>query len=239
MSPPDYTNDARFDGLYLQIASQTRGIEPLLDTLFSFLRRKSDFFGEGDEKGVERAMDKVNEVLERHRGLFLEEKRKEMEKKKKEAAKKEKPKREDDVIELGEDGGFDISNSIDSSAVVGDNSENASDETKQPASTETSPSDTAPRAESKEKQEQDDTPPPLGNGGTTDKYTWTQTLSELCISLPLPPNTRARDLNVIIGKTTSKYHSNPHPPLPSSTTHSPKPSSLTIPSGPSKTTPSC
>lgn len=206
MSPPDYTNDARFDGLYLQIASQTRGIEPLLDTLFSFLRRKSDFFGDGDEKGVERAVDKVNEVLGRHRGLFLEEKRKEVEKKQKEAVQKEKKKKEDDVIELGEDGGFDISNSADSSAAAacGDDSNIAAEETKQPASAENAPSNTALKAESNSTEDQDDSPPPVGNGGTTDKYTWTQTLSELCISLPLPPNTRARDLNVIITKNHLK-----------------------------------
>ena len=46
MAPPDFTNDDRFDGLYLNIANQAQGIEPLLDTVFSFLRRKSDFFAE-------------------------------------------------------------------------------------------------------------------------------------------------------------------------------------------------
>ena len=37
-------DDDRFDGMFLTIAQQAQGIEPLLDNLFSFLRRKTDFF---------------------------------------------------------------------------------------------------------------------------------------------------------------------------------------------------
>ena len=36
--------DERFDGLFMNVANQAKGIEPLLDNLFSFLRRKTDFF---------------------------------------------------------------------------------------------------------------------------------------------------------------------------------------------------
>mmetsp|Transcript_11951 Transcript_11951/g.28008 ORF Transcript_11951/g.28008 Transcript_11951/m.28008 type:complete len:361 (-) Transcript_11951:276-1358(-) len=36
--------DERFDGPLLMIAQQSQGIEPLLDAVFSFLRRKTDFF---------------------------------------------------------------------------------------------------------------------------------------------------------------------------------------------------
>jgi len=36
--------DERFDGMLLNIAQQSQGIEPLLDCVFSFLRRKTDFF---------------------------------------------------------------------------------------------------------------------------------------------------------------------------------------------------
>ncbi|KAL3815295.1 hypothetical protein ACHAXA_006797 [Cyclostephanos tholiformis] len=77
MAPPDFTNDARFDGLYLNVANQTRGIEPLLDTVFSFLRRKSDFFagppGSGDA-GTDEAISTVNRVLRKHADIYLMEK---------------------------------------------------------------------------------------------------------------------------------------------------------------------
>jgi hypothetical protein len=205
----DFTNDPRFDHLFLQIASQTRGIEPILDTLFSFLRRQSDFFGD-DEQGVQRAVDKVNEVLGKHSKLFLEEKKKERAKKEKELddkkkreAKEKSVKKEEDVIELGEDGGFDISNSnaVEATTAADDSEPKVE---KQSASTDT---DTSTK-------EEDDSPPPLGNGGTTPNYTWTQTLSELSLSLPLPPNTRARDLSVAISKTHLKIALKSSPSTP-------------------------
>ena len=43
---------------------------------------------------------------------------------------------------------------------------------------------------------------PVGNGGSTEQYKWTQTLNEITIAMPLPPSTRAKDLDVQI-KTTS------------------------------------
>eukprot|EP00956_Cyclotella_meneghiniana_P006994 scaffold9402_cov77-Cyclotella_meneghiniana.AAC.9 len=206
----DFTNDPKFDGLYLQIASQARGIDPLLDTLFSFLRRKSDFFGDGNteealQAGVKRATEKVNEVLEKHVTLYLEEKKGELVKKN--ASMKKDPKvktavketmPQEDVIELGEDGGFDISN-------VPDASKSSS------AAVEKSAKDATPKeevasidAERKAEEDDDNEPAPVGNGGTTDRYVWTQTLSELSVSLPLLENTRAKDLNVVISKNHLK-----------------------------------
>lgn len=38
------SEDERFDALFLGVAQQSQGIEPLLDSLFAFLRRKTDFF---------------------------------------------------------------------------------------------------------------------------------------------------------------------------------------------------
>ena len=34
----NFEDDERFDGLYLNVAQSTRGIEPLLDTVFSFCK---------------------------------------------------------------------------------------------------------------------------------------------------------------------------------------------------------
>jgi hypothetical protein len=46
----------------------------------------------------------------------------------------------------------------------------------------------------KKEKEEDKTPPPYGNGGTNEKYIWTQTLDELHMYLPVPDDTRAKDL---------------------------------------------
>ena len=58
--------DERFDGMLLNFAQQCQGIEPLLDTLFSFVRRKTDFFRSGDD---EKAKNMVLKMLEKHQSL--------------------------------------------------------------------------------------------------------------------------------------------------------------------------
>jgi N-terminal conserved domain of Nudc. len=45
------SEEERLDGMYLSLTQQCRGIDPLLESLFSFLRRKTDFFsGAAPEK---------------------------------------------------------------------------------------------------------------------------------------------------------------------------------------------
>ena len=62
--PSKKTMAERFDSLLLGIAQQHDGIDPLLETFFSFLRRKTDFFSR-----PEMAQDAVRKVLERHASL--------------------------------------------------------------------------------------------------------------------------------------------------------------------------
>lgn len=42
--------------------------------------------------------------------------------------------------------------------------------------------------------------PNAGNGADLDRYSWTQTLSEVSVLVPVPPGVRARDLNVHLEK---------------------------------------
>ena len=98
-------DDERFDGLYLNVAQTTRGIEPLLDTVFSFLRRKTDFFAgppgsEGDQ-GTETAIAKVNEVLQKHADLYRQSQAKKKKKPAPAPKKKEAVVEEEDVLEIG------------------------------------------------------------------------------------------------------------------------------------------
>lgn len=43
---------------------------------------------------------------------------------------------------------------------------------------------------------------PVGNGGSTTRYVWTQTLEEVVVHVPVPEGTRAKDLNVEIAPTS-------------------------------------
>jgi hypothetical protein len=43
---------------------------------------------------------------------------------------------------------------------------------------------------------------PIGNGGSTSRYVWTQTLDEVTVHIPLPEGIRAKDLDVDIGSNS-------------------------------------
>ncbi|KAL3767770.1 hypothetical protein ACHAW5_003589 [Stephanodiscus triporus] len=245
MAPPDFTNDDRFDGLYVNVANQTQGIEPLLDSVFSFLRRKSDFFAGPpgmDGNGTENAIATVHRVLRKHADIYLrdEEKKKEKERERMALVKKKREEEErrrrrmdekrraeeeerkdmaadggkekegggDDVMELDADGAFDISDRVEdiesssslSSAGAGADAKDMIDDAAPTTSTTTTPP--SPKIPD---GDEDDEPPPVGNGGTVEgKYVWTQTLQELSVVVPLPDNTRGKDLNVTIGKNHLK-----------------------------------
>lgn len=232
----DFSNDDRFDGLYLNVAQTTRGIDPLLDTVFSFLRRKTDFFNGPNGQDTDAAVAKVNEVLQKHVRLHRDQQaKKDLEKERKQlklaekSAKKEavaaakdkkleldkkitelQQEHQDDVIELGDDG-FDIS---ESNALSPEAPETESAVPAPAPNVEIDiDKDSIPKIDSDaDKQEKDDSeededadPPSVGNGGTVPgKYTWTQTLAELNVTIALPENTRGRDLDVVFQKNHLK-----------------------------------
>ena len=206
--------DDRFDGMFMNLAQQSQGIEPLMDNLFGFLRRKTDFFAGASEEQVQGV---VLGSLKKQRDLFEQEAAKKKasatkEKKKKEelaakkkaaaAAAKAKVSDGDDVIEMGDDGAFDSSTSSSSSGGVAPALPVRSSSTG--TSKTTPPAAPAPAPEKEEEEgeggddEADDSPAPEGNGGVTDKYVWTQTLSEVTVNVPLPAGTKAKMLSVDI-----------------------------------------
>lgn len=50
----------------------------------------------------------------------------------------------------------------------------------------------------KKEEEEDKIPAPPGNGGRTDRFVWTQQLSELAVNIPMPAGTKAKMLTVDI-----------------------------------------
>merc|ERR1719311_1790547 len=68
-------------------------------------------------------------------------------------------------------------------------------------------------AEKKEEDEDDGAPPPEGNGGATDKYTWTQTLSNLEVFVPIEPGTKAKQITCDIGVSTLTVGIKGQPPI--------------------------
>jgi len=64
--------------------------------------------------------------------------------------------------------------------------------------------------EKKQKTDEDDEdndgrlPPNAGNGSQTDKYSWTQTLSEVSVKVKIPSGTKSKMLDVMFSKTHLK-----------------------------------
>ena len=224
-------DETRFDGLYLNVAQTTRGIEPLLDSVFSFLRRKTDFFsgppgGDDSTNGTDIAIAKVMEVVQKHANIYKNEELKKsanQSKKPKQVVSKPSPSVknvvEDDVIELGSDGKFDASTASAKPIVASSNSSadtNASQITDPDTSDMKTTTSDELRSDKDTEEKESRPPPPVGNGGTVDgKYTWTQILSEVVITVPVPSNTRGKDLIVVISKQHLKValRSEPNAPI--------------------------
>lgn len=47
---------------------------------------------------------------------------------------------------------------------------------------------------------------PIGNGGSTSRYVWTQTLEEVTVHIPIPEGVRAKELDVSIGADSLSIH---------------------------------
>ncbi|MGK3745475.1 MAG: hypothetical protein ACI90V_012336 [Bacillariaceae sp.] len=254
----NFEDDERFDGLYLNVAQTTRGIEPLLDSVFSFLRRKTDFFagppGADGPDGQAAAIAKVNDVLQKHANRYQEDiiakKNKKKEKQQKQQSSKKakstttttttvkqpfkitEPEDEEEIIEMGTDGEFDASTTTTASqkpviSPLGKSSTTVKPSKKEPPSKKEIPmktdttkddddddDDGDKKEKKKEKgdgdgdgdgEDENDGPPPAGNGGTVpDKYVWTQTLAECIVTIPVPENTRGRDVQVTMSRSHLK-----------------------------------
>ena len=211
--------------MYMNIAQQARGIDPLLDSVFSFLRRKTDFFSgpPGSTDGPEIAAGKVMEVMNKHKKLVEEDnskkakkeekmradkiqkevlKRKKEEKNRVEAYKAEPTVAEDGVLEVGAEG-FDLDSVTPTHAAPVEEVENTPPPV--PMNVDTKEETPAKKEGEEDEEEEDTTPAPLGNGGNVEgKYSWVQNLADVTLNVDVPPGTKGRDLVVEIKKNSLK-----------------------------------
>lgn len=202
------TDAEKFDGVLLNIAQQAGSIESILDSFFGFLQRKTDFFtGAQDEQAAEQIVMKYykkhwkaglkrrQEQQEKNRIADEERKqRKEMQLKqdeeeylRKQAQAAAKPK----IEEVSEEEAASIKE-----AKAEAKEAKEANEAKETASKSAEDADAEePEADNKE-------PPPLGNGGKTDRYMWTQTLSALEVFAHVRPGVKAKQIVCEIGNET-------------------------------------
>mmetsp|Transcript_54529 Transcript_54529/g.127449 ORF Transcript_54529/g.127449 Transcript_54529/m.127449 type:complete len:340 (-) Transcript_54529:86-1105(-) len=188
----------RFDGVLLNIARQAGSIDNILDAFFGFLQRKTDFFtGAQDEQAAEALIMKYykkhwkvgqkrrqeqqekNRIADEERKRRAEEKRVKDEEEYRKLQEEKKAKGEEKIQEVTDEEAERIK-----AGKKGDTVE-------APASSEEASKEVA-NDDAEDEDNKD--PPPAGNGGQTDKYTWTQTLSALEVHVPVRPGVKAKQV---------------------------------------------
>ncbi|XP_015918937.2 nuclear migration protein nudC [Parasteatoda tepidariorum] len=215
------SDEDKFDGILLAMAQQHEGGVPqLLETIFSFLLRKTDFFT-GGAPGACRKM--LLEKFSKFESMALEESRKkeaekeEAERKRKERLTRKKEEEEkmqvDDnrVTELTDEEAEKLQKEMDEkkAKALAKNSEVVENGEKENSS------DNKASDDEEDEADKGKVKPNAGNGCDLPNYRWVQTLSEVELKVPVPANfkIKARDVVVDIAKKHLKVGLKGHPPI--------------------------
>merc|ERR1719350_1108386 len=181
----------------MNLAQQSGSIENILDAFFGFLQGKTDFFtGGSDEAAAETLVLKYYKkhwkAGQKRRGE-MQEKNKIADEERKAKAELKKKADEEEYTKRQEE--------LKASRVqeVTDEEAAAIQAKKQKKEEENGGDNDDAKSDEGSKD-----PPPEGNGGKTDKYTWTQTLGALEVFVPVRPGVRAKEVTCDIGNDTLK-----------------------------------
>lgn len=173
----------RIDQMFLMLAQELGGITQIFESLFSFLKRRTDFFvlsNPGDKVGFPPGVSEqiIFSIYSKYREEY----------------NKEHPFTPKETTENQD------------APKVQELTDESSEEPKQESSQKpTQPVDV--RMEEEEKEPVKTTPKTADpkrveisafNGAQTDKYTWNQTVYDVDVQIKLPAGTRSRDLKVVI-----------------------------------------
>ncbi|GBE59439.1 nuclear movement family protein, putative [Babesia ovata] len=180
------SSDAMADNVLLMLTEKCSGIDGLLDTFFSFLGRRTDFYtppgGDDPNLHLEYCVKLVSQRCRQAGAAAIEAKRREAESKRQKEAAKPVVQADNSVIDV-------TSGDPDSVIEISRNAEPPEE------------------VEEHSEGETDDSPPP-GNGGTTEWYVWTQTLAGVEVSAPVPAGTKSRNIKVDISPNRMTAHLN-------------------------------
>ena len=206
-----FRDPERFDGMFMNIAQQCDGgIHEMMDFLFGFLARKTDFYtggAKGDAQKLLLISYKKHEDAAVRRAAKEKEEREEQERRKKErqAKKEEEMKKQEaqpKIQEITDEEAEKIQKEIDDKKAQGDQGE------KEEA------------AENKSDDEEDEKDkgklkPNSGNGCDLENYSWTQTLEEVEVRIPFKVNfpIKGKDVVVEFSKKHLKVGLKGHPTI--------------------------
>ena len=176
---------------------QSQGIDNFFNNMFSFMRRKTDFFTLADK-----SKNIVNQALEKHLKDYMDDKAREAALKAKE--QEEKRKRE---AKAAEDAAK--RKQGESTAQVEEVTDEEAEriikeqEAKKKQTSDAEMKSESPKKEGDEEEESKDEKkenkgmkPNSGNGGDLDHYRWTQTLEEVTMFVKLPDNITSKQLDI-------------------------------------------
>jgi len=142
--------------------------------MFSFFRRKTDFF-----LAPEESQKKIEEKYKKHLLKFTADKeREEKRKKKEEEMKKENLKRLTPTVK----------------EISAEEAEKLKKQEEQKDNSVSKPIVPKKEEEKKDEDEGKGVKPNLGNGGSTDKYVWTQKLEDVQLNIPVDPKYHGKDI---------------------------------------------